>query len=200
MAALTLLPALMLGALGLVLISGILAVLLRASVGDWRALWEGGRIKRRERILLQCDEALAKGDFDAIRRDLRQAFFFDIVSSSSAIVERLNHHHFAVLGRIVAVAEKRAGHLSNLAVVEDLLQTRSFLLRTHLEAFQSIRQIRRKSRFGKKTPEWAMQEFEKKLIETLDRLKTNRQSLITQLDDLFKGLGDLPSEDQVTYH
>ena len=53
-----------------------------------------------------------------------------------------------------------------------------------------------------KMPEWAFEEYQKKLAVFVDQLDTNRKSIENQLDKVFLSLSAAPikAEEEIIYH
>ena len=59
---------------------------------------------------------------------------------------------------------------------------------------------KRKSASGRKTPDWAVHEFDKKLLEARDKLLLNRAALELKLKETIHALHESPASESVTYH
>jgi hypothetical protein len=166
-----------------------------------RLFSERWKLRRKERLLEQADDQLEKGLVLRGCQLLRQAFCLDVVTHDVDLIERLQNHHLEILERVVAVSERTSAHLDNLPLVEGLIQSRSDLLRAYVEILQSKNTIsRRRKEKGQDTPDWAVQEFSRKLKDIGDRISINRKSLDSQLNTLFASLGRSPETKEVTYH
>ncbi|MBX7138038.1 MAG: hypothetical protein K1X83_08650 [Oligoflexia bacterium] len=191
----------LLGGLGLALI----VVLLRVFFGgmlDGRGDWiQKIKIKKKEGLLERSEAYLKAGDFETVSSFFKSAFYLEQIKSDPRLVERAHNHNLSILGKILAMADRYALHLDNLAIVEDLLGNRSQLMRTFLEK-KSARDVLKRKRAGKgkQPPEWALTEFNAQLDELRDRIAVNRRSLESQLEKLLLSIKNVKKADEVTYH
>lgn len=198
MSGIDLLIAIVLGLLGLVLIVTMARIYLRAIFGDTRGWAENYRFRQRERNLKSADQALQSIVTAAGLRLLRESFFLDQVRGDIGLVEKVNAHHMALLERLLRIADEQSKHLPNLAIVEDLIQTRCELMRGYQEAVTG-RESMLKNR-KRAVPAWALEEYRKKLDQIADQLRTNRKTLEGQLNELFVVLQREKATLQITYH
>lgn len=205
------LVALLLGALALVTILAVVALVLRALPipalrFDWLPrLWSAGerrKLHAKERLLAQADELIAREQWPETFSTLRAAFFLEPIKRDISLVERMVSHHLNVLGRIVEFTGRHSSRISNLPVVEDLLLNRAQLLRSHFEVRHSKRSVHKRTREkGREAPEWVEAEYRRKLREIDERIAVNRRSLESQLDRLFAELEQVQhAGSNVTYH
>ncbi len=196
----SLLPAVLLAACGLALIGFI-------SWSIFHSLFAGGlgwlhrqKLSRKERFLTEADVLIKNGSYLQALALLKEAFLLDHFPRTPVLIEAISHHHLSILSRLIAISERTSSHLPNLAVVEDLLLTRSQLLRQLHESSEAKRSLARRRKDKKEIPEWALAEYENKGKEALDKLQTNRKSLGSKLSEIFGALSSAPATQEVTYH
>lgn len=190
-----------LATIGLGIIGYFVWVTFRAVWSTPRGIFERVKVQRKEQLLRTFDRVAKERNLASAVNLLRDAFFLDEIRHSQALIERVNNHHTAILGRLVSLADARSSHLPNLAIVEDLLLSRALLLRGLLETREILAGARKKSGGGSfSQPKWAEQEFSKKLTDLYDKLTTNRRSLQAQLSELFSSLMRAAESNEVTYH
>ena len=187
-----------LGALGLALIVVLARILVGSMLGDSPGFFERLKLKQKEGLLSRADTYIKAGEYEQAAAFLKGAFFLELLKSDMRSVERLNNHHLAVLGRVVSVADRFSLHLENLPVVEDLLLSRSQLLRGLIEKRKGKRIAAAKRKSG--GPQWPVAEFDTQIKDLVDRLATNRKSLESQIGKLFSALVTSRRTDEVTYH
>lgn len=197
----SLLPALLFGLLALGIVLYVLSLVLAPLLGDPRRWLDRARIRRREQALAQAETALEQRDEARARQLLRSAFHLDLITHEAALVERVTSLNLTTLSRVISLAGSRTAALESVPLLEDLLQSRGQLLSMYVEnlGVRSRVKDRRRGR-STATPEWAVNEFEKKLSEILERLATNRRTIESQLDTLFAALRELPTGGEITWH
>lgn len=198
---LDLLPPIFLSGIGTFFIVLIGRAILSALPFSMRGLPERLKLRRRQSMLTQAERAIERDDIAAACSSLRGAFYLDTVRAAPELLDRISNHHHAVLARLVLIAEKSGGLLSNLPVVEDLLIRRGDLLKELDEGRRSRAGLaRRRGERGRSSPGWALDEYDRRIETLQEKLATNRQSLERQLDSLFQSLSKAPSTSEVTYH
>lgn len=196
-----LIVALTLTIIGLLIILALIKVMFGGLFGGWAQWFDRYKIRQKETLLERSDVYLKAGDFESVVTFLRGSFLLDHVKSELKLVERMHNHHMAALGRILMLAERYTIHLETLPVVEDLLVTRSQLLRSFIEKSRARKTLRSGSGERPRTaPRWAVNEFDSQLADIREKLATNRKSLDSQIEKLFSNLGNLRRVDEVTYH
>ncbi len=132
---------------------------------------------------------------------LANAFYLDPALPDKQLLENIAQHHLDVLNRFLNLSELRSHRLAGLPVLEDLLQTRLELLKARYDINQTKKGLReRKMLSGHRTPDWAINEFSKKLLEVNDKLATNRNSIDAQVREVLKSFHGSSESDSVTYH
>ena len=180
-------------ALCLWIVRSIAAIILP----DTRGLTEKIRFRSRERHAREADALIERQDWSGALSALQSSFYLDAINLPE-MIERVTNLHLGVLSRLLLVSERKGVKLSNLAVIEDLLLSRAEMMRSHVDVIASRATLSR--RRERKTPAWAFEEYQKRLDELNDRLKTNRKSLLSQLEILFRTLRQESSREEVTYH
>lgn len=200
MSFLSLLPAVFFAACAIALI-GFLSWSIFHSLFSGSLGWvHRQKLARKERLLTAADVLIKSGSYSEALKLLKEAFLFDQLPRTPVLIEGISHHHLSILSRLIAVSERTSSHVPNLAVVEDLLSTRSQLLRNLHEANEAKRSLRKRRKDKKELPEWAVAEYENKAKEALDKLQTNRKSLDNKLSEIFSALSSTPPAHEVTYH
>lgn len=198
----TLIPALLFGLLGAVLllmiVRGLLTPILGSSVKGLLSRW---RINKKIKQLAKIDKAIQLKSLDQALDMLKEAFYLEQVKIDKRFVAYVHNHNVSVLGRVVTVAEKRGGHMHNLALVEGLFQSRRELMESYLETLDVKKAVARKRKEqGKDIPNWSSGGFQEKLDEIRDNIFTNKRSIKAQLQEAFKLLGTMHSQEEITYH
>jgi len=199
----TLIPALLFGILGLILIIHSIRLILKSAFGGWdTGNWLRGRkMARKESALKEADYYIDKSNYSESFGYLRQAFVLEERSLSMREIEQVANHNLSILGRVISIAEKTGSRLNNLPAVEGLLISRHQLMRSILEIEESRYSLRLRQKEKKKSvPRWAFAEFSRKLREIKVDLADNRKALEPELDKLFDNLSQQKESDQVTYH
>ena len=200
MSTLSLILAACFGLTGMLLCAIILRVFYEALVGPQKGWTERWKLKQREKQLALIDGMIESGDIASSFNQLRQILFFDVIKHDADLVERVSALHFGVLSKLMALSHLRDQHISELVVLEDLFSSRTTLLRTWGETVTTRDSLMRKR--NNKMPEWAFDEYQKKLAEFSDQLDTNRKSIESQLDKVFLSLNSQsPSaKEEIVYH
>ena len=199
----SLISALLLGLVGLMAILFCLKLLFSGLLGPGGGLVQRARIRYREKLVEDADRLIGLGDLEAAGLLLRKAFYPEGAGSDLQLIERLSNLNLSILGRIVAIAEKRAQHIENLAIVEDLILSRAQLMRAVIEKktlLQGARSAAAEHDPAARKPEWVKLQFARLYAEVKDRLDTNQRSLESQLDLLFDNLKRSDQAQQVPYH
>jgi hypothetical protein len=198
-----LLVAFILGLLGAVAIGYILRALLSpllGSLSNISKLPEQARLKRKESILTSIDEDIEKGSQGEALKRIETAFMWE-QASSITLAEKVHAHNLSVLSRLVALAETHGQHISNLAVLEDLIGTRLSLCRNYLDVEAASKKAKKRGKQDKReVPAWALLEFSRKLSELNEKLKINRRTLESQVQTALSSLGKEQQSTSVTYH
>jgi len=193
--------AVLLGAIGLLIAGTFFKLVFGALVGNPKHLLDTLTLSRRAHLLSELDKEFKLGNFSHAVEILENSFFFDPHLGDPAIIEKIATHHLELLNRIVAFSDRHGFHLGPLPSLEELLSNRSELFKAKYEISQTIANLKRKKLLsGHKTPNWALNEFKKKLSDVIERLDTNRQAVRVTLRELFLLLHDSPHPDNVTFH
>ena len=189
--------ALFFGIVSLAVIFYIAKVFIEALAGNTTGWTERMRFKRKERLLPALDALIEKENWGAALDLIRNSFHFDCIAADPDLIDKVNSHHLGVLSRMVIVAEQKAKHLPNLAIIEDLLISRSDLMRGYIDVLKSKNSLKKRQ---KKTPSWAVDEYDKRLDDFIDKLRTNRRSLESQLEKAFLAFSYSEVANEITYH
>lgn len=200
MKASSLVPIVLVTVCALGLISFIAWSLFRPLVGDLLTWARRSKLGRKQRLLKNADELAKQGALEQALSRLQEAFMLDHTPLDPVLIESISHHHLSILSRLIALSDQRAARLPHLAVVEDLLASRAQLLRALHEAVAARKSLRERRGEKKDLPEWALAEYEKKVVDIRDRLATNRKSLESKLSEIFSALRSMTPGQEVTYH
>ena len=193
--------ALLLGVVGVLIAGAFFKLVFGALVGNPKHLLDLLTLSRRTQLLSELDKEFKQGHFSRALEILESSFFFDPRLGDPAIIEKIATHHLEVLNRIVAFSDRHGFHLGPLPSLEELLNNRLELFRARYEVTQTIANLRRKKLVsGHRTPNWALQEFNKKLSDINERLATNKQAVHVTVREMFLLLHGSPNPDNVTFH
>ena len=173
------------------------------SLGAEPGMLERRKLKRRQSALEEADRAIDEKRFEVAAQSLRNAVFLDIIQRDLSLIPRVGALHLSLLNKLILLAELRSYQLSNLPLLEELFSTRVQLLKSWNEAKLTRKESRHKKKeAGEALPDWAAKEYNKKVEDLADKLKTNRMSIESQLDKLFQELysADPSNDTDVTYH
>lgn len=200
----SLIPSLLFGLAALAIIVYFLRALVAPFTGNisgikgWR---ERLKFKKKRRLLSECDAIIANGYSPKAEAYLKESLFLDSIVKDQNLIDPIHNHNLAVIGRILNVFESHSLSPTKLPEIEELFLMRSQLNLSYFETVESRHEFKNKKRErGKKLPDWALGEFDKKLALLHDRLQTNRASLIKAIGSLFDALSKGPSEEEVQYH
>ncbi|NDC38316.1 MAG: hypothetical protein EBZ48_09725 [Proteobacteria bacterium] len=165
-----------------------------------RGLAERWRLNHHAKALARVDQTIEHGQLLETVGLLRQALVLDRFSSDRRLIDQSVQLNLATLSRVLAIAELTGAQLENLAVVEDLMQSRGQMQQSYLETLRDQAAFtQRRVSAGKRAPDWAFAEFTRKGAELKDRLDTNKRSLQTQFNQLLQE-ALRGSSSSVTYH
>lgn len=200
MSSLSLILAACFGLTGLLLCAIIIRVFYEALVGPQKGWTERWKLRQREKQLTLIDHMIDSGDITGSFKHLRQILFFDVVKHDPDLIERVSALHFAVLNKLMALSHLKDQHVPELVILEDLFSSRTSLLRSWGEVISTRNNLMRKR--NNKMPEWAFDEYQKKLADFSDQLDTNRKSIESQLDKVFNSLTSSasPTKEEIVYH
>lgn len=200
MSSLSLIVAACFGLTGVLLCAIILKTFYEALVGPQKGWTERWKLRQREKQLGLVDALIESSNLPGAFKQIRQTIFFDVVRHDAELIERVSSLHFGVLSKLMALSNSRGSHIPELVVLEDLFSLRTALLRSWAEAISSKNNLLRKRQ--NKMPDWAFEEYQKKLGEFSDQLDTNRKSIETQLDKILLSFTapQAKREDEIIYH
>lgn len=191
----------LLGLFSVVLILAFLKLALGPLIGDPRSFRDRFKLRRKKQVIERIDQLLQQNQLKQAGEGIRESFFLDPRRPDRALIDQIATHHLEALNRLVALSDRYSRHLSGLPLLEDLLLTRSDLLRSQFDVSQTRRELSaRKLSSGHRSPDWARNEFSKKLLDITDRLTTNRRTIENQVRELLDSLHESPEPDHVTYH
>jgi hypothetical protein len=197
----TVILALIIGAIGLALLAFLLHAILSPLVGNPLKFSEQWKLKRRARLLGELERLLEEGATDGATNYLRQCFYLEHVYRNPDLIPIIATHNLSILGSALTLADRRGAHIQNLPIVEELLNDRIQLMKSYLETTETKREIARKRKEeGKEVPGWAAKEYGKKIHDLKDRIQTNHTSLRKELEALFKALEGSVKSSEATYH
>lgn len=159
------------------------------------------RFKRYQRALEDADKNIGQNKLSAASEDLRNAFCLEVTPGFLKEFDVIHEHNFSVLGKVMSLYEDTESHLGNLPIVDELLQSRYDLMRTLYDTRLTKQKLKlREAEKQKNSPQWAYEEMDAKIKECIERLKTNRLSLISQVDQLFASLRNVSGQSTIQYH
>ena len=187
--------------ISLAIVAFLLKSLFGPVFGQTRGLTERLKFRQKQKLALEAERLIVAGEPKLAYPILADAFYLAALVKSSALIDDVTNHNLDILAKIIGIAENHARHLDNLAIVEDLIQSRAQLMRSYFEKISTKDSIKRKRReLGKDAPPWALDEFERQLNDLKDRLETNRLSLSSTIKQIFRALEDMSGSAEVTYH
>lgn len=159
--------------------------------------------------LEKVDDFILKNDNVSAINVLKTTFHFDISSfdlesKDANFIENIHIHHMSALSRVVTLFDNADLRIDDLPIIEGLFVYRLELLRAYSETRQQQQLLRKKiqSEEGNKSNlSWAEEEFNKKNEDLVDKLQTNRRTLESKLESLYKIiLSKASRNDEITYH
>ena len=201
---LALIPGMLLGLTALIIIIYCAWLLLRnVPALKLRGRWEERILNQRKQILLKARALLKEARYQDCYPLLYQSFVLEHVKSAESMADRVLEHHLAVLNAIIGFSEKYPVSLSNLPVIEELLQVRAALCKAFLESLAAVKKLGSKSADELRSgppPKWAINAFVEKTEELQTKIETNRKSLESEIDKLFHRISHSAELSEVTYH
>lgn len=205
----TLLPALILGGIGIALAVGIVVLVVRSLFGvglrvpSLRSLLsfrDGLTLTRFERRLMEFDRLRDEGGGHGPTEVLRGAFCFSTVRSD-VLVERIKSHNMATFERALRLADDVADIVPALEKLELLLEARHDLLGLYVRTATVSSRIAEKRKVKEKAlPEWSRAEYSRKLQSIAEELLTNERAFLRVFDELEGIVKTTPSPEQIVYH
>jgi hypothetical protein len=193
--------ALVLGLIGFAIAAIFVKLVLSALFGNPLHLFDTLTLARRNHLLNELDKEFKLGNFSRALEILDGTFFFNPKLGDISIIDKIATHHLEVMNRIVTFSDRHGFHLAPLPTLEELLNIRLELFKSKYEVTQTVKNLRFKNIFSRhKTPNWALNEFAKKLSDISERLETNRKAIKDTVRELFLLLHDSPRPDNVTFH
>lgn len=122
-----------------------------------RGFFERWKLRRSQRVLGEIDKLIDQQEYARAIQLFPSCLYLDLVRSDSDLIGRVGAHHVAVLNKTILLSDLMERPLSDLAILEDLLNTRIQLLRAWFELRGQRQGASRKS-----APKWAREEFRKK--------------------------------------
>lgn len=199
-----LIPALLFALAGLAAIiyigKALLSNLLRNI--DIFSFIRGSSLRRKSRSLAAARTHFEGGEMDRCVRSLKESLFLEPPLINLQFLDAAYDHNFDVLGFLVTVNQEMPDRLLSLPRIEGLLQDRLHLHRALAESYLSLDAVKAKrSEDGKKTPEWAISEFEKKISNIQEELAQNGKEFLKEFVNLCEAiLANAPDDNQLTYH
>ena len=158
------------------------------------------KLKLRDKQLKDIDTFLANKQFKVAINALHSAFIFEHAQSTKDL-EEVQRYNFTLLSKMISLSEASAQHIGNIEILEELLSSRFLLQRNYIDILEAREASKkRKAQEQKEIPAWAVNEFQRKLDEVLDKLKTNRNSLDSQLKLAVISIENGDNKDSVIYN
>lgn len=203
---LTLIPALLFALTGLVAILILASTFFKSMAGDFNfSPVTRLRARKLQRYINQLNQArlhFESREYQKVAETIRDSFFIDPPMINLQFLEQVHDHNFDVLAFILHVNQDLPGKLQALPELERLLQNRMQLMRSLAENYLSfdIMKSKRKAE-GKKTPDWAITEFSKKIDGLKKDLETNKKETSAAVGLLCKAISNSSTEDKaLTFH
>jgi len=199
----TVLPALLAGAMGVVLILLLGRALLRVipfQPRDWLFRWRVRQLSQRLTPSGQLFETvLVKSDAVAELADL---LGFHLTPHSPRLADLVRSHHLTVLEQLLQFAEARNAHLGEISeFLDELFETRHALHLGRMQVITTRANIRlKRTADGRGVPEWTNTEFTKKLEDIAEKLAINEKLLREQLDRALSQLRTAGTGKGMTVH
>ena len=167
---------------------------------EWHTIARRLALSRRVRLIAQADALKRQGNVAGAAKLLRSAIYLESPTRPS-FIDAVHNHNLSIISRLVSLNDEGISHFTNLPIIEGLIQTRADLLRNLFELREQRKALKsRRKQNNRSTPAWAMNEFERRADELIDRLKTNQRSLDSQLDVLMSELLSPRGSSEITYH
>ena len=200
MSILRLIPALLFGLTGLVILIYVSSLVFQAIFNNLRGLLMKNRITKRESELAKAELLLQMGNSVDALNILKNALILETKVADHGQIDKVFAHNLSVISIINRVSKDYSSLYRNIPVVQELLQTRRNLMRAYLDASLSKQAINQKRTFSLKSTSWALSEFDKKIEELSSFLKTNHQSLKSEIDRLFSSINSSDQKPEANYH
>ena len=157
-------------------------------------------VKRASKLLKVVDDLIEKKRANNAIPVLRRAVVLEEINAP-AIIYALQEHNQAILNRCVVIADELNSRTDNLPQVERLMGERVELLQLLAKAVNSYSSIReRRGELGKEIPEWSRSDFEQRIRQIKEELRTNLKNLTAALAELFTSLTKSKKGEDVVYH
>ena len=192
--------ALILLALGVVVLSYFLWLLVMPSARSIRNQREMSRYKRFAEKIPQVDILIEEKRFPDALKLLRQTPLLDVCSKSE-LQELIREHHQNILSRCLVISEELGTRPDNLAEVERLVLERGELELLYIRAQESFLSLKsRREKAGKEIPTWSKSDFDVRLAEIQKELENNRAVLAAAFEKLFRSIESSRKEADIVYH
>ncbi len=187
----TLIPSLLLAAVGLALLFWLGKIIARALTGVFFGglsvqLWWNLRSKGAR--LSAVDALINDGQFSHALTLLEQSLILSTRALDPREMEAVVAHHLGVLSRFGTIADARDIQSSVLPILEGLLGSRLELWRAVAQARQSANKARSKMDAQGNERPWVNDEFQRHLRDLSDRLAANKQAIEQQTKELSREL------------
>lgn len=209
-----LITAVLVAALALFLISFMLAAVWsglrgagvkipKLSLNSLEAMRESAQFRMFPNSLSKIDARIEGGQFDEAVQECRGALFLEAIRKDRVLLDRVDAHHDEVLSRLIIISNLMEINSNHVPLMEDLLASRAELLKALIDASSTLENFKSKVRGDRRgSPSWAINQYEKQVSEILDRLNTNKRSILGVMAEFQQELLKItkaPSE-SVTYH
>jgi len=200
-----LIPALVLASIAVAILLWVATTIYKAVPFRPNQMGEKWKLAKRQKAFEAAEASLQKGSAGQIPQEalplFLESFCIETTFEEMEVIGALHQHHQALVGRLIELCSHNSQDLQALEVVEDLLVDRDGLLREYADTKRARSDVTRKQKEkGRSPPDWALSEFNKKILDLDDRLKTNAKSLQSKLTELFKTLGNARPSSEVVYH
>ena len=196
----TLIPAILFGLAGLLVIIYLLSLILKNFLSLRFSAINLKRLKyrRKKNLLRRARESAKAGKLPEALSMLRSAFMLDHLRKDLQLIESVQELHLAILQELITLSKRHALKLSSLSAVEEQLAARTGLMKAYYETNIAAKALKKRSK--ERPPAWAVAEFERKRADLLKKIETNRAELDKQLETLFEDAGRSGPARSVIYH
>lgn len=160
---------------------------------------QSGRIRKAAQKMESIDALIQEKNYRQALTQLEQAVVFDTPGSVPSAIA-LKEHYQNILSRCMLIAEEQSGHISNIAIIEQLIFERGELVQLFAKAAESFQRLSNKrGGSGKSLPSWTTAEYQERIKTIQEQLSENHKLLFSSLEKMFAELKTNRS-DEILYH
>ncbi len=188
-----------LGVFGLILTTGLIALIVSPLTKAIKARRKSSGIQKYSQKLATVDVLIREHKFDQALQLLKKSVIVELFDEYPQ-VEFMQEHHQAVLSKFLSITEELGARAENIALLEQLFTERSELNILYVKVRDSFASIKGKRESkGKELPGWSKSEFEQKIKEIQVELAENTKALDVELNKFIAGLTPGTAQ-SITYH